>query len=192
MVHLPIHLAEEALLVRSVQYRWMYPIERYLLTLKMYVRNRARPEGCFAKGALMEECMAFCARYLKDLETKSTRPERNYSGEDNVGSHFGTETPFLLDHLSMEKAHRYILDSVAPYKERHLRSLQKLAHCERQRLHNKEFPFWFRADVLKQVADKKVLTTEVITDEPFILASQAEQVMYIEDPVDPEGEQSNR
>ncbi|GJX33663.1 uncharacterized protein Tco_0243518, partial [Tanacetum coccineum] len=115
MEHLPIHLAEEALLAGPVQYRWMYPIERYLLTLKMY---------------------------LKDIETKSTRPDQNYSGEDNLGSHFGMETPFFLDHLSMEQAHRYLLasnDAVAPYRERHL-----------------------RADVLKQVAEKKVLTTEVI------------------------------
>lgn len=144
----------------------------------MYVRNRARPEGCIAKGALMEECMTFCARYLKDIETKSTRPDRNYSGEDNMGSHFGIETPFFLDRLSMEQAHRYLLastDAVAPYREyvgcfhyiftifyelsmilitvhillcrRHLRSLKKLAPRERQRLHNKEFPSWFRADV---------------------------------------------
>lgn len=144
----------------------------------MYVRNRARPEGCIAKGALMEECMTFCARYLKDIETKSTRPDRNYSGEDNLGSHFGIEAPFFLDHMSMEQAHRYLLastDAIAPYKEyvkschyintiidelsviltivhillyrRHLRSLQKLAPRDRQRLHNKEFPSWFRADV---------------------------------------------
>nr|GEV81153.1 hypothetical protein [Tanacetum cinerariifolium] len=46
MEHLPIHLAEEALLAGPVQYQWMYPIERY----------------------------------LKDIETKSTRPDRNYSG----------------------------------------------------------------------------------------------------------------
>ncbi|GJY18939.1 hypothetical protein Tco_0390430 [Tanacetum coccineum] len=158
--HLPIHLAEEALLAGPVQYR-------YLLTLKMYVCNRARLEGCIAKGALMEECMTFCARYLKDIKTKSTRPDRNYSGEDNMGSHFGIETPFFLDHLSMEQAHRYLLastDAVAPYREIHLRSLQKLAPRERQRLHNKEFPSWFRADarVLKQVVQKKVLTTEII------------------------------
>ncbi|GJU18477.1 hypothetical protein Tco_1146443 [Tanacetum coccineum] len=106
MEHLPIHLAEEALLAGPVQYRWMYPIERYLLTLKMYVCNRACPEGYIAKGALMEECMTFCAR-------------------------------------------------------RHMRSLQKLAPRERQRIHNKEFSSWFKSDVLKQDT-KKVLTTEVI------------------------------
>ncbi|GJS52405.1 uncharacterized protein Tco_0625767 [Tanacetum coccineum] len=107
MEHLPIHLAEEALLAGPVQYRWMYPIERYLLTLKMYVRNRARPEGCIAKGALMEECMTFCAR-------------------------------------------------------KHSRSIQKLTPRERQRIHNKEFPSWFRADVRVEYQKIKVLTTEVI------------------------------
>ena len=38
MMHLPIHLAEEARLGGPVLYRWMYPIERYLRTLKGYVR----------------------------------------------------------------------------------------------------------------------------------------------------------
>ncbi|VVA22847.1 PREDICTED: transposon CACTA En/Spm [Prunus dulcis] len=64
MEHLPIHLPEEALVVRAIQFQWMYPIERYLLTLKRYVRNRARPEASIVKGYLMEECMNFCARYL--------------------------------------------------------------------------------------------------------------------------------
>ena len=30
MVHLPIHLASEAKVTGPVQYRWMYPIERYV------------------------------------------------------------------------------------------------------------------------------------------------------------------
>lgn len=29
MMHLPVHLASEALIAGPVQYRWMYPIERY-------------------------------------------------------------------------------------------------------------------------------------------------------------------
>ncbi|CAN6725431.1 unnamed protein product [Malus baccata var. baccata] len=40
MVHLPVHLADEAVLAEPVQYRWMYPIEWYLQTLKHYVRNK--------------------------------------------------------------------------------------------------------------------------------------------------------
>ena len=31
MVHLPIHLASEAKVTGPVQYRWMYPIEWYVL-----------------------------------------------------------------------------------------------------------------------------------------------------------------
>ncbi|KAL3500050.1 hypothetical protein ACH5RR_039143 [Cinchona calisaya] len=39
MEHLPIHLTEEALLAGAIQFRWMYPIERFLLTLKWHVHN---------------------------------------------------------------------------------------------------------------------------------------------------------
>jgi hypothetical protein len=50
MMHLPVHIAEEAKLGGPVSYRWMYPVERYLLTLKGYVRNKAHPEGSIAQG----------------------------------------------------------------------------------------------------------------------------------------------
>ncbi|XXG52384.1 hypothetical protein AAC387_Pa03g0738 [Persea americana] len=50
MVHLTIHLTSEALLGGPVQFKWMYPIKKYMSTLKRYVRNRARPEASIAKG----------------------------------------------------------------------------------------------------------------------------------------------
>ncbi|XP_028071761.1 uncharacterized protein LOC114274092 [Camellia sinensis] len=56
MEHLPIHLAEEAKIAGPVQYRWMHFIERYLMTLKSYMRNRSHPEGSIAQGYLVEEC----------------------------------------------------------------------------------------------------------------------------------------
>ena len=31
MIHLPVHLANEVKVAGPVQYRWMYPIERYVL-----------------------------------------------------------------------------------------------------------------------------------------------------------------
>ncbi|XP_040384294.1 uncharacterized protein LOC121056698 [Oryza brachyantha] len=76
MVHLPVHLAEEANLGGPVCYRWMYPIERYLRTLKEYVRNKAHPEGSIAEGYILEECMTFCARFLDDVNTKLNRAEK--------------------------------------------------------------------------------------------------------------------
>nr|XP_018632514.1 uncharacterized protein LOC108948185 [Nicotiana tomentosiformis] len=50
MVHMVIHLATEAKHTGPIHYRWMYPIERYLGTLKSYVRNRACPEGSIAEA----------------------------------------------------------------------------------------------------------------------------------------------
>jgi len=50
MMHLLVHLAEEARLGGPVCYRWMYPVERFLRTLKGFVRNKARPEGSIAEG----------------------------------------------------------------------------------------------------------------------------------------------
>lgn len=35
MIHLPVHLAKEAKIGGPVQYRWMYPIERYFIILKI-------------------------------------------------------------------------------------------------------------------------------------------------------------
>ena len=87
----------------------MYPIERYLLTLKQYVRNRAHPERSMAKGYLMEECMNFCSQYLNDVETKLNRPVRNYNGAANMGRAVGETTTFNLGHTSYVQCHRYIL-----------------------------------------------------------------------------------
>jgi hypothetical protein len=50
MTHLPYHLVEELDLCGPVITRWMYPVERYMKTLKGYVWNMARPEASMAEG----------------------------------------------------------------------------------------------------------------------------------------------
>ncbi|KAM5584839.1 hypothetical protein ABKV19_004279, partial [Rosa sericea] len=148
MEHLPIHLAEEALIAGPVQFRWMYPIERlvylplyfvisiiyivvcdtnslcrFLLTLKEYVRNRAHPEASIAKGYLMEECMTFCGRYLDEVETKSKRPERNYDGGTDFGRPLGKKVKVSLDDITRAQAHSYVLansEAVAPFRKQYL------------------------------------------------------------------------
>jgi hypothetical protein len=55
MIHLVVHLLDEALHRGPVQYGWMYPIERQLYTLKRYVWNRSRSEGSIAEAYVANE-----------------------------------------------------------------------------------------------------------------------------------------
>jgi hypothetical protein len=50
MRHLLVHVVEVVEICDLVHTRWMYPIERYLKTLKVYVRNSTRLEGSMAEG----------------------------------------------------------------------------------------------------------------------------------------------
>jgi hypothetical protein len=87
MIHLAVHLPDEALLRGPLQYGWMYLIERWLYTLKRYVRNRARPEGSIAKAYIADECLTFCSRYLDGVETRFNWEQRNigFSNEEAYG-----------------------------------------------------------------------------------------------------------
>ena len=67
MMHLVVHLPDEALLRGPVQYGWMYPIERRLYTLKRYMRNRSRLEGSIAEAYIADECLSFCSKYMDDV-----------------------------------------------------------------------------------------------------------------------------
>ena len=58
--------------------------DKYLRTLKSYVRNKSRPEDSIAEGYIAEKCTTFCSRYLHDVETKHDREERNYVIENNI------------------------------------------------------------------------------------------------------------
>ncbi|XP_070675864.1 uncharacterized protein [Malus domestica] len=128
MVHLPVHLADEAALAGPVPYRWMYPIERYLQTLKRYVRNKGRPEGSIAEAYLVDECSSFCSMYLR-------------------GEHVE------LDLNALDQCHRYILnncDEVNPFRSQHEEFLKTKHRRERltmrqiKELSKKKFPEWFK------------------------------------------------
>ena len=57
MIHLALHLPRKAILGGPVQARWMYPFERFMITLKQYVRNKAHPEGSIAEGYIVSEAL---------------------------------------------------------------------------------------------------------------------------------------
>jgi hypothetical protein len=79
MIHLVVHLPDEALLRGPMQYGWLYPIERRLYTLKCYVWNRSGLEGSITEAYVANECLTFCSKYLDDVGTRFYR-ERRYKG----------------------------------------------------------------------------------------------------------------
>jgi hypothetical protein len=48
----------------------MYPIERLLGSLKILLRNRARPEGSIAEAYLESDTLAFWERFMDDVKTR--------------------------------------------------------------------------------------------------------------------------
>lgn len=69
MTHLPIHLIEQLFICGLDHCKWMYPIERYMKTLKDYIRTLAHPEGSIAEGYHMEDMLGFCKKYMKQYKT---------------------------------------------------------------------------------------------------------------------------
>ncbi|XP_058775279.1 uncharacterized protein LOC131649536 [Vicia villosa] len=163
IVHLPIHLVNEVRLGGPVQFRWMYPTERYLCKLKNYVHNRAYPEGSIAKGYLAEEAITFCSRYLhSNVDTRFNRKSRNYdvtnSLETDPDDYFttvgrplgGAGKPFHLDVKSKDDAHRYILfncNEVQIYISEHDQSVNSNTNKRKwtkAKSQSKEFSEWFK------------------------------------------------
>ncbi|XP_074321483.1 uncharacterized protein LOC141658307 [Silene latifolia] len=78
MEHLPVHLPYEAKVGGPVQYRWMYPFERFLNHLKRKTGNKARVEGSICNAYLLEEISNFCSLYYeKHIDTKAKQLDVN-------------------------------------------------------------------------------------------------------------------
>ena len=68
MTHLLYHLVDELDMCGLVSTRWMYPIERYMKTLKHYVQNMARSEACMAEGYARDEYLGFIRNIYTSLK----------------------------------------------------------------------------------------------------------------------------
>uniref|UniRef100_A0A2N9IH12 CRIB domain-containing protein n=1 Tax=Fagus sylvatica TaxID=28930 RepID=A0A2N9IH12_FAGSY len=160
-----MHLATEAKIGGPVQYRWMYPIERYLSRLKSYVRNRAYPEGSIAEGYISEECLTFCSRYLESVETVFNRPIRN--NEEFTGAMLS----ITLDQKSMTQAHRYVLfncDEIIPFRNVHKDRIKAQLHPRRvsddqiHKIHMEKFCDWFREHVVLMTDAENEKLTHIV------------------------------
>nr|XP_016511071.1 PREDICTED: uncharacterized protein LOC107828309 [Nicotiana tabacum] len=132
MVHLVIHLPQEPKIVGPVQYRWMYPIKRFLRKLKCYVRNRCRPEGFIAEAYIVEESLIFCSRYLHGSERGYNPVDKNYEGGhaescnglsifEQKSCPLLSDTSRTLEEVERKQAHLYVLrncEEVQPFLDR--------------------------------------------------------------------------
>ncbi|XP_026383104.1 uncharacterized protein LOC113278498 [Papaver somniferum] len=155
------HLEE----MEKVGYSWMYPIERYLGTLKRYVNNKARPEGPIAEAYIINEALTFFSLYLRGIETKFNRPDRNDDTSDDGQRPkgklsvfaqkvrpFGAKVKKSLTLEEREKIHWFILDNcdeVRPYMDEHLNELKAESNDNLPQRHRKLFPEWFRKRIGK-------------------------------------------
>ncbi|CAL2238214.1 unnamed protein product [Prunus armeniaca] len=157
MIHVMVHLPEEALLAGPVNYGWMYPIEMLLGELKKTVRNRAKPEGSIIEAWFQYESLTFCGMYLKDVDTAFNCPQRNndaglrneklYVFAQSARSFGDPVRGESFSRNDMEVAHWFILnncDEIMSYLDEHEEMMKRehLSHLYAKK-HRDLFPKWF-------------------------------------------------
>ena len=113
MTHLPVHLVEQLFLCGRVHCRWMYPIERYMKTLKDYVRTYAHPEGSIAEGYRNEDALGFCTEYMRDYRGTAERvwnAEEDPIMNDEVIRGAASKQRRLSDEVR-SYAHAFVIDN---------------------------------------------------------------------------------
>ncbi|XP_073304102.1 uncharacterized protein [Primulina huaijiensis] len=164
-VHLTIHLAREARLCGPVQFRWMYPFERFMKTLKEYVKNRARPEGCIAECYLAEERMLFCSAYIEKAAGIGIRSNRNQDLDNGLveGRPISQGKEKILEDHVLQAAHRYVLFNTAEvelYLQMHIEELKQtdrrflINETLLQKRHMETFAQWLSKHVFDNSSDR--------------------------------------
>ena len=110
MSHLPMHLVDELIVLGPAQVRWMYLVERTMMTLKNHVKNRGRLEASIAHRCLLNETMGFATSYMHGFDVVR-RQVRNADPEDcaEFGVLEGALTKVLLSQVERDTAHKCVL-----------------------------------------------------------------------------------
>ncbi|KAL0298760.1 UNVERIFIED_CONTAM: hypothetical protein Sradi_6535800 [Sesamum radiatum] len=103
MEHLIVHLPYEARVRGPVQYRWMYPFERFLRELKKKVKNKAFVEASIVEAYIVEEIGMCTSQYFESfMQSKRSMPRRNDECTSNNDG-FQVSYRWDCDHESMFK-----------------------------------------------------------------------------------------
>nr|XP_016483468.1 PREDICTED: uncharacterized protein LOC107804152 [Nicotiana tabacum] len=175
MIHLPIHLAREAKLGGPVQYRWMY-----LRILKSYVRNLARPEGSIAEGHASDELISLAVGPGPLVHRYSTLMVNEFRFQTkDLESRRKTQNSGVLvrgDDSDSKKEYCGVLEDI-----------YELSYPGNRKVYLFKCHWWNVAHLGKGYKIDKYDFTSVntrcvlSTNEPFMLASQSEQVFYLND-----------
>nr|CAE75893.1 OSJNBb0068N06.20 [Oryza sativa Japonica Group] len=190
--------------------REMWLFKRYMGILKSYVRNRAKPEGSIVEGYTTEEAIEFCIDYMADtnpIGVPTSRHEGRLAGVNTTG-----RKRIIPYQASYAQAHFAVLQHMAevtPYFEEHLAKVRRdnigRSDIWINREHGARFNEWLKDRVARSTdgpseilqswvnirngvkVDKEGFTLMDLAkvgyaDEPFILAKQVEQILYIKDP----------
>ena len=88
MTNVLVHLVDDIAILGPVFLHNMFPFERFMVVLKKYVHNRARPEGSISKGYGTKEVIEFCVDFIPDIKSISlpeSRHEGRLSGKVTLG-----------------------------------------------------------------------------------------------------------
>ncbi|XP_042964767.1 uncharacterized protein LOC122298991 [Carya illinoinensis] len=188
MVYLAIHLPDEALLARPVQYRWMYPFERYLEKFKRYVRNKARPKSSIAE--IQEKHVMDPASVPDEIYALACGPDKwaaSYAGCIMNRIRFQTKD---------REGHRRTQNSGLVVRGEHqsnpidlygvLNDIIELRYMGWHKVYLFQCDWWDVSDKRKGIRVGDHLTSLNTSrtwykDEPFALACQAQQVFYLKD-----------
>jgi hypothetical protein len=92
----------------------MYPVERYMKTLKRYVWNMARPEALIAEGYIKDEGIGFVTEYLQRFDTIERRvwdAEEEYEDVEEVLE--GGGKPYMVSATLRDATHRFALTNTS-------------------------------------------------------------------------------
>ncbi|KAL3639371.1 THO complex subunit 7 [Castilleja foliolosa] len=128
--------------------------ERFLCGLKQSVRNKARPEGSVAEAYISKECLTFCSMYLKGIETRFKRDDRNNDMEfDDSLSIFAQKcrpvgaTTFVNLYAEDFKSITWFVlqncDEVEPFLKQHKEELVAAGCVNIEKQHKEQFRTWF-------------------------------------------------
>ena len=90
------------------------------------MRNKARPEGSITEAYTVNEALTFCSMYLRGIETRFSRVERNDDARGHLpifsqqARPIGGRQLVQLSKEELEKAHWYVINNcheLQPYLE---------------------------------------------------------------------------